>query len=194
MSYTKYRSLGEYDLVVPDIVQQYPLCFKEHIFKEWPVGWHSLVENMLEELTKYIESKTEIPVNPFVILTIKEKFGAMRVYAAYQDEGHRVIIDKYYHLSTITCMYCSKEGTIEKTNGWLRCVCPKHSLAWKHVIIKESQYNGMYLSHRGKLPSAFHNLRDSIFVTFEKYYDDNTGTLNEEAFNNELSDMLKAEE
>lgn len=194
MTYQKYRSLGEYDIVVPDIVKQYPLCFKEHIFREWPIGWNSLVENMLEELTKYIESKTEIPINQFFIITIKEKFGAMRVYAAYPDEGHSAIINKYYDLSTHTCMYCSKEGIIEATNGWRRCVCPKHSLAWKHVIIKESEYNGMYTTHRGKLPSAFYNLRDTIFVAFEKHYDDTTEILNEESFNNELAELLKVEE
>jgi hypothetical protein len=188
------NTLSDYELVIPDIVTRFPLCFKEHIFEEWPEGWKSLIENMLAELTTYIQSKIEPPAHPFAILQIKEKFGALTVYAAYQDEGHRAILSKYYTLSTHTCMYCAKEGNIEKTNGWLRSVCPKHSLAWKYVIERESAYSDRYKSFRGKVPKQFYNIRDNIFTIFEKHYDDSTETLNEITFNEELEVFFKAEE
>lgn len=102
----------------------------EYYMIDIPVGWRKLVENVNLQLAH---------ISPgYEIYQIKEKFGALRIYAKYVAPGNEAnqevgekIFDSIIHSaeirSTHICDRCGQPGIREENDrGWIFTRCPKH--------------------------------------------------------------------
>lgn len=103
-------------------------------FDEIPFGWvkafgKEMCDELLATLGKYVDD--------FIILQMKEKFGELRVYWAFEDKDYTAteteeigeiqlkvhnIIDKYASISARTCVECGKEA-VYMTEQWVLPYC-----------------------------------------------------------------------
>ena len=102
-----------------------------------PDGWTStFIPAMKRDLVDVLGSY----VYDFIILDVKEKYGAMRAYWAWADRDYdeneaqdrneltnkiEAIISKYEKISENTCAICGKPAT-KFTTGWVWPVCDEH--------------------------------------------------------------------
>ena len=83
-------------------------------------GWYEAFgKELCEELAEAIE---EDGSNEFEIIQIKEKFGALRFYAAGYGLKTRDVIAKYEELSKYVCGHCGKPAKYI-TTGWIYPLC-----------------------------------------------------------------------
>jgi len=80
-------------------------------------GWYDIIY----DLSKVLEP------NGIVASQVKEKFGTLRFYICGGDENTdhdavRAAIDKAEELSTKTCEYCGKPGSL-RSGSWLKTLC-----------------------------------------------------------------------
>jgi hypothetical protein len=80
-------------------------------------GWYNLIEDMLAQL------QTRNPTCK--ITTIKEKFGTLRVYGNFSEDG-APIISAARATSNSTCEVCGDEGSLRNIRGWFRTICDAH--------------------------------------------------------------------
>jgi hypothetical protein len=95
---------------------EYPYNPIEHV----PEGWGSLLEKLLEDLSKL---SVEISV-----LQIKEKFGGLRFYyhALGADNDEAVaLVEEAESKSVNLCVVCGKPGTM-RYGGWISPYCDEH--------------------------------------------------------------------
>lgn len=99
-----------------------------------PDGWtNTFIPEMKYQLAKKIGSY----IDDFVVLQVKEKYGAMRMYWSWADRDYangevndlnkiskevEYIIHKYENISEKTCVVCGKEAT-KMTTGWVLPMC-----------------------------------------------------------------------
>ena len=57
------------------------------------------------------------------IVQVKEKFGALRIYADNINPAYQWILDSIEDQSLKTCEDCGKEGSTKGSRGWIRCLC-----------------------------------------------------------------------
>ena len=103
------------------IFQDFPELFVDH---EGHIycrdGWYNLIYETLKRIYELNKSVT--------ILQIKEKFGALRIYARTdKDENNNWeniidIIDLSEIKSKKICELCGKEGSLTNYHGWLKTI------------------------------------------------------------------------
>lgn len=83
-------------------------------------GWYDLVDVALTELYK-------IEHGP-VITTIKEKFGALRIYPTKSSPEVDRIISAAVDMASTTCDVCGGMAHVDTVvvKGWIRTRCPLH--------------------------------------------------------------------
>lgn len=87
-----------------------------------PKGWvKSFGVDLCEEIKVALE-KANISPNDYKIQQIKEKYGAMRLYAVGGNDEIDQIIDKYEDISARTCCNCGKPAKYI-TKGWITPFC-----------------------------------------------------------------------
>ena len=82
-------------------------------------GWHGLLDDIYDTFEK----------ENVVVVTIKEKFGGLRIYADAPEatfEKMRPLIDKIEQLSFQTCETCGAPGVL-RNRPWLKTLCDEHS-------------------------------------------------------------------
>ena len=83
-----------------------------------PAGWKPLLQKCFDELEEYGVDEE------FCFTQIKEKFGILRIGAAYYNKETEAIIDKYEERSMYTCSVCgNSKGTRLNVSGWLTVFC-----------------------------------------------------------------------
>jgi hypothetical protein len=84
------------------------------------VGWWKLLLQLNGDLSK---------IDPdYAIQQYKEKFGQLRFYATVsagclEKEKFFTAIEKAEEESQKLCELCGKEGTLDKSHIWWRCLC-----------------------------------------------------------------------
>ena len=84
---------------------------------ECDVGWYSIIESMLKEI-----SECEIP-NNFEIVQIKEKLGELRIYTDNSNEYINSIINKAIIKAETTCELCGNFNAKLCGGNWFRTLC-----------------------------------------------------------------------
>jgi hypothetical protein len=87
-------------------------------------GWYELIKNLLHVLNHHV-AQTSLD-GRFKIVTIKEKFGALRVYYDIGDDFIDGAIAMAECLSNNVCDVCGAPGRNQVKNNWLRTRCNDH--------------------------------------------------------------------
>lgn len=83
-------------------------------------GWYNLIIELMEEIEKVCGTE----VDNLEILQIKEKYGALLVYASTSvDEVFQLLCD-YEIRSRKVCELCGKFGILCIKNYWIKTLCP----------------------------------------------------------------------
>lgn len=89
---------------------------------DMPVGWEiAFGELLCEELDNAIK-KADL-IDKFVVLQVKEKFGALRFVVNHHNDEIDKIIAKYEHISRNTCIVCGKPDTPILNTTWIHPLC-----------------------------------------------------------------------
>ncbi len=93
-----------------------------------PKGWwHAFGEQMCKEIQDKIGDWSEEEYNYFNI-SVKEKYGELRVYFTITNEALEKIAEKYENLSKYTCIYCGQPASWV-SKGWIAPYCNKCAAA-----------------------------------------------------------------
>ncbi len=103
----------------PDLLQGMDLTIQESCMA-WGLevgdGWHDLLAELLEKLSK---------LDGVVLTQVKEKFGLLRVYNDSSEESYEQaekFIDEAESISAKICEKCGEPGEL-KGGGWLMTLC-----------------------------------------------------------------------
>ena len=108
----------------PDAVPE-PYDYEYTELDEMPEGWRkafgiALCEELKQEL---LAAGGEKALDEYMIVQIKEKFGALRWYDnGCTEKWFREILPKYEELSERTCIHCGKPAKFIST-GWISPWC-----------------------------------------------------------------------
>jgi len=125
-----------------NIQSKYPELFNKTIEIRCGEGWYWLIDNLCEQITKYIEKKNyphrhinqmmgnivfkdEEPKNKFGVNIhyIREKFGVLDMYSSGFDDEIWSYVKFAIHLSTKTCEKCGSTKYMGQTHQWIRHLC-----------------------------------------------------------------------
>ena len=96
-----------------------------------PKGWHHLFFKMLDGINDILNFY-KIPLESFVFLQVKEKFGSLRTYWALEAEDHPncascydeldILIQRTEDASSFFCHNCGDIATLQ-SKGWILPYC-----------------------------------------------------------------------
>lgn len=106
-----------------DIKDKYPALFKKCWDFSTGDGWHDIIEETCEKLSKF---------DGLTIAQIKEKFAVLTIHPNLPEACGEEIATKIYSIisnacgkSAITCEHCGATGRECNPNGyWLKTLCP----------------------------------------------------------------------
>lgn len=75
-----------------------------------PAGWQKAFGKQMIQEIKNTLIKLSIPLDEYIVLEVKEKYGELRWYAAPYNEELEQVYNKYTKLSTTTCIKCGAAG------------------------------------------------------------------------------------
>lgn len=81
-------------------------------------GWLGLIKKLILDLFKNGWNGQ--------IAQVKEKFGGLRFYIGHDNDAIFDLISEAEGKSYEICETCGDVGELNKTNGWLKTVCPIH--------------------------------------------------------------------
>lgn len=133
-----------------ELIEKYPFLKRRNLWTDEPINNYEFTElddlpsgwriafgmQMLEELNEILKKANY--VDKYRILQIKEKFGGLRWYVngIPKDiyEEYRAWEDKYYKLSTRTCIRCGKPAT-KISAGWISPFCDDcaEEIGYSHI-------------------------------------------------------------
>lgn len=101
-------------------------------------GWFGLIYDLGQKIQSFCD---ENQINPPKIQQVKEKFGTLRFYYTWQDDGAteyqkdivRDWVSKAENQTETTCEYCGAEGQLIVDDGVWKVVCPNHTRDHEHV-------------------------------------------------------------
>jgi len=99
-----------------DIDMEYKIT-REDAYVSVDTGWKDLIDQAYDELEKYPEIS---------IVTVKEKFGGLRIYIDFHNEEFQEFLLDIERRSFNICEICGKDGTTRKLRGWIKARCPEH--------------------------------------------------------------------
>ena len=95
---------------------------KEQLRYEMPEGWwFAFGEQMCKEIQDEIDGWMEEEYNYFDI-SVKEKYGELRIYYTIDTETLEEIAEKYEELSKHTCIRCGRPASW-MSRGWIAPYC-----------------------------------------------------------------------
>lgn len=100
-----------------------------------PDGWRKAFgEQMCEEIREAL-IKDDL-LYKYLVIDIKEKYGALRWYDRYgNDEAHE-IIKKYFIMSEHTCIDCGETAT-KRTTDWISPYCNKCATRFSESVLED---------------------------------------------------------
>lgn len=84
---------------------------------EIPRGWLDITDHMASEIQEELD---KAGIDDYVVMQVKEKYGALRWYDYGGNEQIDKIIRKYEDISEHTCCGCGRNAT-KMSMGW---ICP----------------------------------------------------------------------
>ena len=127
-----------------ELVERYPFIKPHYMFSDEeiedydysytllddiPDGWkRAFGIQLCEDLKTALNGRTD-----WRIEQIKEKFGALRIYANYETQEISDVIDKYEALSAKTCWKCGAPATKYST-GWILPWCDNCREEGQHYV------------------------------------------------------------
>lgn len=86
-------------------------------------GWYKILYSLCTDLRELLK---ENPIDQFIVLQVKEKFGGLRFYIGAGSEKIFARIVQAEVDSVHTCEYCGQPGKIRWKLPWIRTLCDKH--------------------------------------------------------------------
>jgi hypothetical protein len=80
-------------------------------------GWHSLLNDVYDEIEKYPHVK---------VVQVKEKFGGLRVYTDIYEPELDSVIEQLCNKSFYICEVCGDAGNL-RSGGWWKTLCDLHA-------------------------------------------------------------------
>jgi hypothetical protein len=123
-----------------DEMKQIPLYQKTAF--ECCRGWFGILYDLGHKINAYcLENK----INPPRMQQVKEKFGTLRFYYAWQDDGAteyqkdivRDWVSTAEKQTETTCEYCGKDGELMVDDGVWKVTCPEHTDDHEYVYTAE---------------------------------------------------------
>jgi hypothetical protein len=100
---------------------------------EAPAGWYNIIDEGCDKIEDAIKGTNIKPV----WLCLKQKFGTMRPWLAYEEGAPRptgevagAINEALRWMeaeSSRTCEICGKPGTLDESQAWICTLCPEHT-------------------------------------------------------------------
>lgn len=110
--------------LVHRLEEKYSEILGPNLYFEVNDGWYELIKNLLHTINCYVARG---PLDgQFKIVTIKEKFGGLRVYSDHADEFIEGAIALAECLSNNICEVCGSPGQNLSKGGWLKTRCESH--------------------------------------------------------------------
>jgi len=91
---------------------KHPSLYENLFFFEIKKGWYKIIEELTEKLKQYESVK---------IVTIKEKFGRLRIYCESTNDEAEHLIDETITKASFTCEICGSENDVYHVNYGPRC-------------------------------------------------------------------------
>lgn len=126
----------------------WPQCYP-HVFPTWPPklgfsispGWEPLLHELCAELEEQAKGlQGHAPA--FEVVQVKQKCGALRVYAEYESVQMRRAIEAAQVRSRTICEVCGDLGHGQRVEGYLVALCTLHYEAAKsqglQALLKET--------------------------------------------------------
>ena len=85
-------------------------------------GWYKIIYDLCIDIRKLLK---ENPIDQFMVLQVKEKFGGLRFYIGAGSEEIFSRIAKAEVDSVHTCEYCGQPGKLRLKLPWIRTLCDK---------------------------------------------------------------------
>ena len=84
-------------------------------------GWGILLRDLSTDLEKVARS---MPGDPFAVIQVKQKFGALRMYFD-REKPYPIwdLLNDAYDQSRVTCELCGKAGTLTRVRPHIRVLC-----------------------------------------------------------------------
>jgi hypothetical protein len=89
-------------------------------------GWFDLIDELCDNIQKYIDQNPRRNVPQVVVEQVKEKFGTLRFYVSGGDDLTRGMIWFAESMSGRICETCGKPGE-RRGNGWINTACDEHT-------------------------------------------------------------------
>lgn len=167
MKLEKLKELNDTDLFV-----RFPFMFNERKnswFQDW--GWRDIQLILAEHIKSIYDSFTDEEKKNFIIIDVKEKFGAMRMYTTFTNEEIRKWIDLAEYVSSFTCIKC---GKVEKTSiggysfyqtvDWICPYCEEH-MKGKHCDKKfKSEIMTIHTFSKGEREKIQYDTKDFFYL------------------------------
>lgn len=123
-------------------------------------GWYQILDDLSAELeaeiTRIALEHGEEASSQVRATTVKEKFGALRVYLTRTSDEMDMLISEAELRSSRTCEVTGKPGRIRSVNGWLSC------------LSNEEYYKALASAHlRGAYVAGKENSEDSYKKALE---------------------------
>lgn len=125
---------GGFPGIYSDLYNDYKKYFDEFIYVECDFGWYDLIRATVAELDRILK---DIDSATLQIVTLKEKFGGLRMYYQLYDEelpsdDREVLATKIWNVvrdaekrSYQICEVCGTEESVESIceNRWIKTIC-----------------------------------------------------------------------
>ena len=88
-------------------------------------GWYQLIDNLFHILTSHAVNAQL--ADDFKVVTVKEKFGGLRVYCYNGDDFVSGAIAMAERISYNICDMCGAPGEVRVKSSWLKTRCDNHA-------------------------------------------------------------------
>lgn len=90
-----------------------------------PPGWQTLIRSVFAKMVEHIKQHPEASTS---IRQVKEKYGALRIYVAFNtgDDTIKKILREAERASFKVCDWCGKPGAL-RHGSWARTLCDDHA-------------------------------------------------------------------
>lgn len=110
--------------LVNRLEEKYSEILGPNLYFEINDGWYELIKNLLHILNHHVAHATL--EGEFRVVTIKEKFGGLRVYYDNGDDFIDGAVTMAECLSNNVCDVCGAPGQNHSKGGWLKTRCKDH--------------------------------------------------------------------